>query len=86
MRNIFRHLFISVALTVSTMSYCNAANTRATEQQDTIQHLDTTVIVAETDSLKLILWRYRLMLRLWRKSSNGRQSCLCCCGGIYEIV
>ena len=53
MRNIFRHLFISVALTVSAMSYCNAANTRATEQQDTIQHLDTTVIVAETDSLKL---------------------------------
>ena len=53
MRNIFRHLFISVALTVSAMSYCNAANNDLTEQQDTVLHHDTTVVITETDSLKL---------------------------------
>lgn len=53
MRNIFRHLFISVALTALAMSYCNAANTCVTDQQDTVQHQDTTVVITETDSLKL---------------------------------
>lgn len=53
MRNIFRQLFISVALTVSAMSYCNAANNDLTEQQDTVLHHDTTVVITETDSLKL---------------------------------
>lgn len=53
MSNIFRHLFISVALTALAMSYCNAANTCVTEQQDTVQHQDTTVVITETDSLKL---------------------------------
>lgn len=53
MSNIFKHLFISVALTISAMPYCNAAHNQATEQQDTLQHQDPTVVITETDSLKL---------------------------------
>ena len=53
MRTIFRYLFISMALTASAISYCNAANNHVTEQPDTVQHQDTTVVITETDSLKL---------------------------------
>ena len=48
-----RHLFICVAFMASAMSYCIAANNDVTELQDTVQYRDTTVIVTETDSLKL---------------------------------
>lgn len=53
MRTIFTPLFISVALLASAMSYCYAANNYVTEQQETVQYQDTTVIITETDSLKL---------------------------------
>ena len=53
MRTIFTPLFISVALLASAISYCYAANNYATEQQETVQYQDTTVIITETDSLKL---------------------------------
>ena len=53
MRNIMRLLFICVAFMASAMSYCIAANNDVTELQDTVQYRDTTVIVTETDSLKL---------------------------------
>lgn len=48
-----RHLFVCVAFMASAMSYCIAANNDVTELQDTVQYQDTTVIVTETDSLKL---------------------------------
>ena len=35
------------------MPYCNAAHNQATEQQDTLLHQDPTVVITETDSLKL---------------------------------
>lgn len=48
-----RHMFISVALVVLSMSRCYAANNYMTEQDETVQYQDTTVIITETDSLKL---------------------------------
>ena len=48
-----KHLFISVALVVLSMSRCYAANQYMAEQQETVQQQDTTVIITETDSLKL---------------------------------
>ena len=48
-----KHLFISVALVVLSMSRCYAANQYMAEQQDTVLHHDTTVVITETDSLKL---------------------------------
>lgn len=48
-----RHIFISVALVVLSMSRCYAANQYMAEQQETVQQQDTTVIITETDSLKL---------------------------------
>lgn len=48
-----RHIFIYVVFAASAMSYCNAANNDLTEQQDTVLHHDTTVVITETDSLKL---------------------------------
>lgn len=53
MRNIMKHLFISVALVVLSMSRCYAANQYMAEQQEAVQQQDTTVIITETDSLKL---------------------------------
>ena len=48
-----RHIFIYVVFAASAMSYCNAANNDLTEQQDTVLHHDTTVVITESDSLKL---------------------------------
>lgn len=48
-----RHMFISVALVVLSMSRCYAANQYMAEQQETVQQQDTNVIITETDSLKL---------------------------------
>ena len=48
-----RNIFTCVAFAATAMSYCNAANNDLTEQQDTVRHHETTVVITKTDSLKL---------------------------------